>query len=154
MKKSIYYVKLSDLLFTAQFFGKVCLSLFAFCNSLFVSFHIFYFNSVFLCQQNKYQLCAFWLAFSFFCGIHLDGIWGSVSMLTFLLLKARISECAPLNQNAEVDEQAKCAPWWFPYSRSLSLTGISWLSCWRCFYREVSIKVNHPWAFFPPRHFI
>lgn len=46
-------------------------------------------------------------------------------MLIFLLLKVRISECAPLNQNAEVDEQAKCAPLWFPYSRSLSLTGIS-----------------------------
>lgn len=32
MKKSIYYVELSDLLFTAEVFGKVCLSLFAFCT--------------------------------------------------------------------------------------------------------------------------
>lgn len=153
IKQSTYCVKLSNLLFTAEFFEKY-ISFFTFCI-LFESFHIiFYVNRVFLCQQSKYQLCAFWLAFSFFCGIHLDVIWGSINILTLLLLTEQISECASLNRNDEVNEKVKCALWWFPYSCSLSLTGISCLSCWRCFYREVSIKVHHPWAFFPPRHFI
>lgn len=74
----------------------------------------------------------------------------SVDILTFLFLKEQTSECS-LNQNPQVNEKAKCAVWWFPYSCPLLLTGISCLSCWRCFYREVSIKVNHPWAFFSPQ---
>lgn len=34
------------------FFWKVCLSIFAFCTSLFESVCIFYINSVFLCPQS------------------------------------------------------------------------------------------------------
>lgn len=129
-----------------------------FISLLFVHLHLKAFISfsmliVFFCQENSSRMHLGLLLFFFFCGIHADSMWGSdpFSKHTVLFLKEELSECAVLNQNPEVNEKAKCAVWWFPYTCPLSLTGISCLSCWRCFYREVSIKVNHPWALFIPQ---